>query len=107
MGQHYQHDDLVFASEVGAPLRFNRITYHHFRPTLERAGLRQIRLYDLRHIWVTLSLLSGVSPKTVSEQAGHSSVRFTLDYYAHVVSSEREGASDRLENLLFAGVGNL
>jgi hypothetical protein len=50
--------------------------------------------------------LSGVSPKTVSEQAGHSSVTFTLDHYAHVLSSEREGASDKLETLLFSEVVN-
>lgn len=52
------------------------------------------------------SLLSGVKPKVVSEQAGHSSVAFTLDNYAHVLPEEREGASDRLEKLLFSGAGN-
>jgi integrase len=56
---------------------------------------------------VTLSLAGGVSPKTVSEQAGHSSVKFTLDHYAHVLPREREGASDKLETLLFSGAGNL
>ncbi|MFN2455809.1 MAG: hypothetical protein ABR577_16485 [Pyrinomonadaceae bacterium] len=72
---------------------------------LKRAELPEtIRLYDLRHSYVTLSLLSGVKPKTVSEQAGHSSVEFTLDHYAHVLKEEREGASDQLENLLFSAV---
>ncbi len=56
---------------------------------------------------MTLSLAGGVSPKTVSEQAGHSSVKFTLDNYAHVLPREREGASDKLETLLFSGARTL
>ena len=107
LGKSYQNNDLVFASAAGTPLRINFITYHYFRPTLERAGLRVIRLYDLRHTYVTLSLSGGVSAKVVSEQAGHASVNFTLDRYAHVLASEREGASDKLEKLIFSGVGNI
>jgi integrase len=105
MGQHYQNNDLVFATKLGTPFHRKHVTNYHFKPTLKRAELPQaIRLYDLRHSYVTLSLLSGVKPKTVSEQAGHSSVEFTLDHYAHVLPEEREGASDLLETLLFSGV---
>jgi integrase len=39
-----------------------------------------IRLYDLRHTAATLALTVGVSPKVVSEQLGHTSPAFTLDY---------------------------
>jgi integrase len=38
--------------------------------------------------------------KTVSRQAGHASVAFTLQTYAHVLPAMREAASDRLEALL-------
>ena len=44
--------------------------------------------------------------KVVSEQAGHASVAFTLDTYAHVLLEEREGASDKLERLLISGTGS-
>jgi integrase len=105
MGQHYQNHDLVFATKLGTPLHRKHVTTYYFKPALKRAELpNTIRLYDLRHSYVTLSLLSGVKPKTVSEQAGHSSVEFTLDNYAHVLPEEREGASDMLETLLFSGV---
>jgi integrase len=105
MGRAYQNNDLVFATKLGTPIGRKHVANYHFRPTLKRAELPEtIRLYDLRHSYVTLSLLSGVKPKTVSEQAGHSSVQFTLDHYAHVMPEEREGASDRLETMLFAGV---
>jgi integrase len=105
MGSAYQNHDLVFATKLGTPIGRKHVANYHFRPTLKRAELPEtVRLYDLRHSYVTLSLLSGVKPKTVSEQAGHSSVQFTLDHYAHVMPEEREGASDRLETMLFAGV---
>lgn len=108
MGRHYQNNDLVFATKLGTPLHRKHVTNYYFKPALERAELPEtIRLYDLRHSYVTLSLLSNVKPKVVSEQAGHSTVEFTLDHYAHVLPEEREGASDKLETLLFAGVVTL
>lgn len=104
MGRNYANHDLVFATSLGTPIHRRHISDYHFKPTLKRAELPEtIRLYDLRHSYVTLSLLSGVKPKVVSEQAGHSTVEFTLDHYAHVLPEEREGASDQLENLLFSG----
>jgi Site-specific recombinase XerD len=104
MGSDYQDNDLVFATSVGTPIGRRFLTSYHFKPTIRRAGLLEvIRLYDLRHSYVTLSLLSGVPPKVVSEQAGHSRVSFTLDNYAHVLPEEREGASDKLERLLVFG----
>jgi hypothetical protein len=41
-----------------------------------------------------------VDVKTVSAQAGYASAAFTLDNYAHVLSTMKQGASDKLENLL-------
>ncbi len=105
LGHYFEDNDLVFATKTGNPIHRKFVKTYHLRPTLERAELPIIRLYDLRHSYVTLSLLSGVKPKVVSEQAGHSSVAFTLDHYAHVIPEEREGASDMLENLLFSATG--
>jgi integrase len=77
-----------------------------FTPIIERAKLPEnFTLYSLRHSFVTLSLLAGVEPRTVSEEAGHSSVSFTLDVYAHVLPSMRQSAAEKLEKLLFASVG--
>lgn len=106
MGKEYEDHNLVFATKFGTPIHRRFVTTYHFKPTLKRAKLPQtIRLYDLRHSYVTLSLISGVKPKVVSQQAGHSSVAFTLDNYAHVIPEEREGASDKLERLLFSTLG--
>ena len=79
-GASYRSHDLVFAAGTGEALHPKFVKDHHFKPLLKRAGLPETtRLYDLRHSYVTLSLLAGVKPKTVSERAGHASVEFTPD----------------------------
>ena len=101
-------NDLVFATEFGTPLDISNLTSNHFKPALERAGLpRIIRLYDLRHTCATLLLLAGENPKVVSERLGHASVALTLDIYSHVLPDMQKGATEKLEKLVFAGIGTL
>ncbi|QQS46823.1 MAG: site-specific integrase [Acidobacteriota bacterium] len=107
-GSEYQMNDLVFATEFGTPLDISNLTSNHFKPALERAGLpRIIRLYDLRHTCATLLLLAGENPKVVSERLGHASVALTLDIYSHVLPDMQKGATEKLEKLVFAGIGTL
>lgn len=73
-------------------------------PILRAAGLpRRFRWYDLRHSCATLLLASRENPKVVSERLGHKKVAFTLDRYAHVLPGMQEGASEKLESLLYGG----
>lgn len=98
----YKDHDLVFATKIGTPFTRSPLT-DEFKRTLKRAGLSEtIRLYDLRHTFVTLRLAAGVDIKTVSEEAGHASVAFTLDHYGHVLKVMREGAVDKMEAFLAA-----
>ena len=100
MGQHWHNNDLVFCTSTGLPLRRSTLLWW-FKKVLKQAGLpKEIRLYDLRHSFVTISLIAGVDPKTVSGEAGHASVAFTLDVYAHLLKEMRETASDKREDWL-------
>ena len=87
LGARYRKDlDLLFATKEGGPVDPDNLRVRHFKAILPKAELPgTIRLYDLRHSWVTLSLASGVHVKTVSQWAGHASAAFTLDTYAHVI----------------------
>lgn len=102
-GKYYKKLDLVFPTRIGTPL--NRTTLEkHLRDILKRVGVTgRFRQYDLRHSFVTLSLLAGVDIKTVSSEAGHSTTAFTYDHYAHVLKVMQESASDKRE-ALFGGV---
>jgi hypothetical protein len=56
----------------------------HLKPALKEAGLpREVRMYDLRHSYVSMLIASGLNPVEVSRRAGHSAT-MTLDVYAHV-----------------------
>ena len=94
--------DLIFVTEFGRPVNVNSLVYKHFKPILKRAGLPNIRLYDLRHTAATLALTVGVSPKVVSEQLGHTSAAFTLDVYSHVLPHMQDDAAAKVEAALLA-----
>lgn len=103
LGAAYEDYDLVFATPAGTPVDARSLSHRMFKRTLKAAGLSEkFRLYDLRHSWVTLSIMAGADVKTVSRQAGHASVAFTLQVYAHVLPEMREAASDKLEALLMS-----
>jgi integrase len=87
---------------VGKPLILRNLTLRHFRPTLKRAELSEtFRLYDLRHTCASLLLGANEHPKIVSERLGHASITLTLDTYSHVLPSMQQGASDKLERILY------
>jgi integrase len=101
LGAAWQAFDLVFCSEEGTPLSIPNITYRYFRPILTEAKLPRIRLYDLRHTCATLLLVAEENPKVVSERLGHSTIVLTLDTYSHVLPTMQQGATARLEKLLY------
>ena len=98
-------DTLVFTSEVGGPLDPHNLSQRNFKSVLARAGLPNIRLYDLRHTMATLMLIAGENPKIVSERLGHSSVTLTLDTYSHVLPTMQHEATRNLERLMIGDGG--
>jgi integrase len=107
-GTKYENHDLVFATRNGAPLMRRNILRSHFRPILKKTGLpASIRLYDLRHTCATLLLAANEHPKVVSERLGHSNITLTLDTYSHVLPSMQQGASEKLERMLFEKTGTV
>lgn len=99
-GQNWQDNDLVFCTSLGHPITYYAFNYH-FKGTLRRAELpTTITPYALRHFFVTSSLVAGVDAKTVSREAGHASVAFTLDVYGHVLDEAHDNAARLREALL-------
>lgn len=80
----------------------------HFYPTTptkwwrgftERAGVRYIRLHDLRHTSATLLIAKGVHAKIISERLGHSSIKITMNTYGHALRSADAAAGNTFESL--------
>lgn len=102
LGEAWIDGDFVFTRFDGEPLRGVHVLQRHFHPLLQRAGLPQRRLHDLRHTAATLLLLGNVPVKVVSELLGHSSVSITLDRYSHVLPSMGRDAASAMERMLAA-----
>ena len=90
--------DLVF-HRGGQPLRQRKVEIE-FRRLLAAAGIRSIRLYDLRHTAATLAVAAGVSVKVISDQLGHANISFTLERYSHVLPSIQDEAAAKVERML-------
>jgi integrase len=102
LGANYQKHDLVFASELGTPFHWRNLRNRHFKKILERAKLPEtLRLYDLRHTCATLLLMAGENPKIVAERLGHAGTSLTLDTYSHVLPNMQQGATEKMEKMLF------
>lgn len=92
-------DELVFTSTTGTPLEprnVNRV----FSELVRSAGLRHVRLHDLRHTCASLLLAQGVSPRVVMDTLGHSAIAVTMNTYGHVMPLMQRDAADRMNELL-------
>jgi integrase len=70
---------LVFRSPEGAIPDPNNLYHRVFLPVLAKAGIRKIRLHDLRRTFRSLLLQNGAS--IVYVEIGHSSIQVTVDTY--------------------------
>lgn len=63
------------------------------------AGVKRIRLHDLRHSHASLLIELGFSALLVSERLGHENVSTTLNIYSHLFPSKQSEVADKLEKL--------
>lgn len=98
-GSDYQDGDLVVAKENGEPIHPHTFS-QSFKRLVRNAGLRPIRLHDLRHTHATLALKAGVPVKVVTERLGHESPAFTLKQYAHVLPGMQAEAAMKVAELV-------
>jgi integrase len=98
----WKDHDLIVCTGSSTPVNPNNVT-RTFNALVKHAGIRRIRVHDLRHTHATLLLLAGVSAKVVSERLGHASIAITLDTYSHVLPDMQDAAADAMSTILAAG----
>ncbi|MDP8928148.1 MAG: tyrosine-type recombinase/integrase, partial [Actinomycetota bacterium] len=94
--------DLVFTWQDGSLICPERWTVW-FREHCAAAGLRRIRLHDVRHTYATAALQHARGwhdLKVISERLGHASVAITIDTYSHVLPAADEEAAHTLARLI-------
>ena len=98
-GDAYSDHGLVFAREDGTPIAPERVT-KRFAQLVTAAGLRPIRLHDLRHGQASLMLAAGVPMAVVSKRLGHSTITLTSDTYSHLLEGVGRDAAERASALV-------
>ena len=90
---YWFESDYVFTRENGQPLDTGTVT-KLFVKIAKEAGLKPMRLHDLRHLHATELLKHGEQAHTVGKRLGHANPKVTLTIYGHVDKGMQEKASD-------------
>jgi integrase len=85
--------------EDGRRLHADTVT-RRFNRLVDLAGVRRIRLHDVRHTYATLSLDSGVHAKIVSDRIGHAHEGITVQIYGHRSTGHDREAAELVAGLI-------
>ena len=77
----------------------SRTTDRYFADVCKNAGVKKIRLHDLRHSCASLLISKGVSIVAVSRQLGHSNIEQTLNTYSHLMPDDHKKIVSELEEV--------
>lgn len=65
----------------------------------KKAGVKEIRVHDLRHSHASLLIHLGVNPLAISKRLGHEKVETTLNIYSHLYPEAGEKIVEMLDKL--------
>lgn len=65
----------------------------------KKAGVKKIRLHDLRHSHASYLIHKGFPITAISQRLGHKNPKVTLEVYSHVYQASDGGIADALEDL--------
>ena len=81
---------LVFPSVNGLPFDLRNFQRRHWDKVQEELGLDIRRVHDTRHTFATILITKGIPITRVAHLLGHSSVKTTLQFYAHYLPSDSD-----------------
>lgn len=90
---HYNITDRVFPYTKA-------ILYKELKKQSEAAGVKKIRIHDLRHSHASLLIDMGISPLLISERLGHEKVETTLNTYSHLYPSRADELAEKLNEIV-------
>ncbi len=70
---------------------------HKMKRQMEKAGVKKIRVHDLRHSHVAYLINKGVEPILIKERVGHKDIRITLNTYGHLYPNQQRKVADLLD----------
>ena len=86
--------------EVGLEDRMFPVTKSYLHREMNRgakeAGVKRIRIHDIRHSHVSLLIDMGFSATAIADRVGHESIDITYNY-AHLFPSKQAEMADKLD----------
>ena len=70
---------------------------HKLKREAEKAGVKKIRVHDLRHSHAAYLINKGVDPLILQERLGHSDIKMTLGVYGHIYPSRQKEVMKMIE----------
>lgn len=64
---------------------------------MEKAGVKIIRVHDLRHSHVAYLINQGVQPLVIKERLGHRDIKITLNTYGHLYPTQQMQVAEMLD----------
>ena len=72
--------------------------HHEMDRGAKAAGVKRIRIHDLRHSHISLLIDMGFSAVAIADRVGHESIEITYRY-AHLFPSKQKEMANRLDDL--------
>ncbi len=70
---------------------------HNMKYHIAKAGVKKIRVHDLRHSHVAYLIYTGIPPLLIKERLGHKDIKITMNTYGHLYPSEQRKVADMLD----------
>jgi integrase len=97
---------LCFPNGDGGLANYHNFASRVFQPALRRAGLRRIKIHDLRHGAASMMIAAACDIAALSRQLGHKNIAITLSIYGHWFQKRAEtGIGARMAAFLAAEAG--
>ena len=86
--------------EIGENERLFQVTKSYLHHEMDRgakaAGIKRIRIHDLRHSAISLLIEMGFSALAIADRVGHESIDITYRY-AHLFPNKQTEMADKLD----------
>lgn len=70
---------------------------HKMKRQIKKAGVKDIRVHDLRHSHVAYLINKGIEPILIKERVGHKDIRITLNTYGHLYPNRQRMVANLLD----------
>lgn len=101
LGYNITQDTMIFFNHTTGRPYSDSYLRQYFYMYCDKANVPRIRMYDLRHTFVTTMLAEGIPLAPISKTIGHSSFKTTVDKYSHIAEKTRKEITKITDKYLF------